>query len=190
MAFAGFGRRMAVDIIWLEMEVIMAKVLIVVDMQNDFVNGALGTKEAEHIVPAVISKVEAAVNSNCKVVFTKDTHYNGYLDTAEGRNLPVEHCIKGSKGWEIIPGLARYAQNVIEKNTFGSINLPEEVKDYNEIEIIGLCTDICVISNALLLKAFFPEKNIYVDASCCAGVTPESHNNALEAMKMCQIKII
>lgn len=168
----------------------MSKVLIVVDMQNDFVDGTLGTKEAEYIVPSVISKVETAVNNNNKVVFTKDTHYSNYLNTTEGKNLPVEHCIKGSKGWEIIPGLTRYAKNVIEKNTFGSINLPDEVKDYDEIELIGLCTDICVISNALLLKAFFPEKNICVDASCCAGVTPESHNNALEAMKMCQIKII
>ena len=167
----------------------MAKVLIVIDMQNDFVDGALGTKEAEKIVPAVINKVQSAVNNNDGIIFTKDTHYNDYLNTAEGKNLPVEHCIKGSKGWEIIPGLNRYAGKVIEKNTFGSINLPKEVENYDEIELIGLCTDICVISNALLLKAYFPEKNISVDASCCAGVTQESHNNALEAMKMCQIKI-
>lgn len=167
----------------------MAKVLIVVDMQNDFVNGALGTKEAEKIVPGVINKVKSAVNNNDGVIFTKDTHYSDYLSTAEGKNLPVEHCIKGSKGWEIIPGLSGYAGKVIEKNTFGSINLPKEVENYDEIELIGLCTDICVISNALLLKAYFPEKNISVDASCCAGVTPESHNNALEAMKMCQINI-
>ncbi|MCX4327609.1 MAG: cysteine hydrolase [Lachnospiraceae bacterium] len=167
----------------------MAKVLIVVDMQNDFVDGALGTKEAEEIVPYVINKVKSAINNNDGVIFTKDTHYSNYLDTAEGKNLPVEHCIKGSKGWEIIPGLNGYASRVIEKNTFGSINLPEEVKNYDEIELIGLCTDICVISNALLLKAYFPEKNISVDSSCCAGVTPASHNNALEAMKMCQIKI-
>ena len=167
----------------------MAKVLIVVDMQNDFVDGALGTKEAEKIVPDVINKVKSAVNNNDGVIFTKDTHYNDYLSTAEGKNLPVEHCIKGSKGWEIIPGLSAYAKKVIEKNTFGSINLPEEVENYDEIELVGLCTDICVISNALLLKAYFPEKSISVDASCCAGVTLESHNNALEAMKMCHIKI-
>lgn len=167
----------------------MAKVLIVVDMQNDFVDGALGTKEAGQIVPCVISKVESAVNNNDGIIFTKDTHYSDYLDTAEGKNLPVMHCIKGSKGWEIIPELSRYADKVVEKNTFGSINLPKKVENYDEIELIGLCTDICVISNALLLKAYFPEKNISVDASCCAGVTPESHNNAIEAMKMCQIKI-
>lgn len=168
----------------------MEKVLIVVDMQNDFVDGSLGTKEAVKIVPTVADKIKAAINNNNMVIFTKDTHYSNYLETAEGKNLPVEHCIKGSSGWEIIPALNKYAQNVIEKNTFGSTILPEKVKEYDDIELVGLCTDICVISNALLLKAHFPEKNICVDASCCAGVTPESHNNALEAMKMCQIKII
>lgn len=168
----------------------MSKVLIVVDMQNDFVDGVLGTKEAVEIVPGVIDKVRAAAENGCDIIFTKDTHNSDYLNTNEGRNLPVEHCIKGSKGWEIIPQLSGYADNVIEKCTFGSINLPEKVLCYDEIELIGLCTDICVISNALLLKAHFPEKTISVDASCCAGVTPQSHNNALEAMKMCQINII
>lgn len=167
----------------------MNKVLIVVDMQNDFVDGALGTKEAGQIVPGVIKKVESAVKNNQCVIFTKDTHYSDYLSTSEGRKLPVEHCIKGSSGWEIIPELKKYADKIIEKNTFGSVELPEEVKDYDEIELVGLCTDICVISNALLLKAHFPEKSISVDASCCAGVTPQSHNNALEAMKMCQIEV-
>ncbi|MCI9078880.1 MAG: cysteine hydrolase [Lachnospiraceae bacterium] len=167
----------------------MGKVLIVVDMQNDFVYGTLGTEEAVEIVPAVTEKVKTAVNNNDMVIFTKDTHYSNYLDTEEGKNLPVEHCIKGSKGWEIVPGLNEYAHNIIEKNTFGSIMLPDKVREYDEIELVGLCTDICVISNALLLKAHFPEKSICVDASCCAGVTPESHNNALEAMKMCQIRI-
>ena len=168
----------------------MGKVLIVIDMQNDFVDGSLGTKEAVQIVPAVTDKVKSAIANNDGLIFTKDTHYNDYLDTAEGKNLPVKHCIKGSKGWEIIPSLNEYAHNIIEKNTFGSTALPEKVKKYDIIELVGLCTDICVISNALLLKAYFPEKDICVDASCCAGVTPESHNNALEAMKMCQIKII
>lgn len=168
----------------------MGKVLIVVDMQNDFVDGTLGTKEAVQIVPAVIEKVKKAVKNNDSIIFTKDTHYNNYLETNEGKNLPVKHCIEGSTGWEIVPGLAGYAKKVVVKNTFGSTSLPEEVKDYDEIELVGLCTDICVISNALLLKAFFPEKDISVDASCCAGVTPRSHENALEAMKMCQIKII
>lgn len=168
----------------------MSKVLIVVDMQNDFVDGALGTKEAEQIVPAVVSKVKAAVANNIDVIFTKDTHYSDYLSTSEGKNLPVEHCIKGSDGWELIPSLQEYAVKVIEKNTFGGVNLPKEVESYDEIELVGLCTDICVISNALLLKAHFPEKDISVDASCCAGVTPQSHGNALEAIKMCQIKVI
>lgn len=168
----------------------MSKALVVVDMQSDFVDGTLGTKEAEQIVPAVVNKVKAAIKNNEFIIFTKDTHYSDYLNTSEGKNLPVKHCIKGSSGWEIVPELKEYADNIIEKNTFGSVELPKEVKDCDEIELVGLCTDICVISNALLLKAFFPEKDISVDASCCAGVTPQSHNNALEAMKMCQIKII
>ena len=167
----------------------MGKVLIVVDMQNDFVNGALGTKEAELIVPKVTEKVKDAVDNNNGVIFTKDTHYSDYLSTTEGKNLPVEHCIKGTAGWEIIPCLSSYAHNIIEKNTFGSVDLPKATEAYDEIELIGLCTDICVISNAILLKAHFPEKDISVDAACCAGVTPQSHNNALEAMQMCQIKI-
>lgn len=168
----------------------MSKVLIIVDMQNDFVDGALGTKEARQIVPAVVKKAETALKNNTDIIFTKDTHFSDYLDTSEGKNLPVKHCIKGSSGWEIVPALKKYAVKVIEKNTFGSVDLPNEVKDYDEIELVGLCTDICVISNALLLKAYFPEKDIFVDASCCAGVTPQSHNNALEAMKMCQVKVI
>jgi len=167
----------------------MGRLLIVVDMQNDFVDGALGTKEAVQIVPYVIDKVKSAARDNVHVVFTKDTHYSNYLDTQEGRKLPVEHCIKGTHGWEIIPGLEEYADEIIEKNTFGSTDLPEVAEKYDDIELVGLCTDICVISNALLLKAHFPEKNISVDASCCAGVTPQSHNNAIEAMKMCQIDI-
>lgn len=167
----------------------MSKVLIIIDMQNDFVDGSLGTKEAKQIVPIIVKKVEFAVKNNTDIIFTKDTHYNDYLDTSEGRNLPVKHCIKGSDGWEIVPDLKEYALKIIEKNTFGSVDLPNKVKDYDEIELVGLCTDICVISNALILKAHYPEKNISVDASCCAGVTPQSHENALEAMKMCQIKI-
>ncbi len=167
----------------------MSKALIVVDMQNDFVDGTLGTKEAGQIVPTVVNKVKSAIKNNECIIFTKDTHYSNYLSTSEGKKLPVEHCIKGSNGWEIIPQLKEYAVNVIEKNTFGSVKLPEEVKNCDKIELVGLCTDICVISNALLLKAFFPEKDISVDVSCCAGVTPQSHNNAIEAMKMCQINI-
>lgn len=167
----------------------MRKVLIIIDMQNDFVDGSLGTNEAKCIVPAVVKKAEFAIKNNIDIIFTKDTHYSDYLNTSEGKNLPIEHCIKGSSGWEIVPDLKKYALKVIEKNTFGSVDLPNEVKCYDEIELVGLCTDICVISNALILKAHYPEKNISVDASCCAGVTPQSHENALEAMKMCQIKV-
>lgn len=168
----------------------MKKILVVVDMQRDFVNGALGTPEAVAIVPEVVAKIRREMQKGAEIIFTKDTHENNYLQTAEGKNLPVEHCIRETQGWEIIPELREFADRMVEKNTFGSIVLPELLKEYDEIELIGVCTDICVISNALLLKAHFPEKPITVDASCCAGVTVESHKNALEAMKMCQIMIV
>ncbi|MBU5313348.1 cysteine hydrolase [Tissierella carlieri] len=174
----------------------MNKVLIVVDMQNDFIDGALGTKEAVNIVPNVIQKIKKFKG---KVIYTKDTHNKDYLSTQEGKKLPVEHCIEGTPGWELhknIQELIEDAQtNIYNKDTFGSKKLVQELieidkKDKIEgIELIGLCTDICVISNALLIKAFLPEVKISVDAKCCAGVTPESHQNALNAMKMCQIEI-
>lgn len=170
--------------------------LIVVDMQKDFVNGALGTKEAEAIVPAVLEKVK---NFDGEVIFTKDTHFENYLSTAEGKLLPVEHCIKGTDGWMLIDELEKYcAENgnvVYEKLTFGCKELAQdmlakyEAEAIASIELIGLCTDICVVSNALLLKAFLPEVEIYVDASCCAGVTPEKHDAALETMASCQILV-
>lgn len=169
------------------------KILIVVDMQNDFIDCALGTKEAVAIVENVAKKIQ---DFDGKVIYTKDTHRENYLETQEGKNLPVEHCIKGSDGWQLSSALPVKADNmVIEKPTFGSTDLGDYLKkmaedvDIEEIELVGLCTDICVISNALLIKAFLPEVKISVDASCCAGVTPESHKNALEAMKMCQIAI-
>lgn len=165
------------------------KVLIIVDMQNDFIDGALGTKEAEAILPGVVKKAEAAEKQGIDMIFTKDTHDSSYLDTAEGKKLPVEHCIKGTKGWEIHESLLAFQGKTVEKPSFGSITLPELVKDYDRIEMIGLCTDICVISNAILLKAFYPEKEIIVTGGCCAGVTPQSHENALKAMAMCQIDI-
>ncbi len=168
----------------------MKKALIVVDMQVDFVTGALGTKEAQEIVPAVRQKITKYIEEKQKIIFTKDTHQENYLDTQEGKKLPVKHCIRGTDGWEIIPELSGYVTQVVEKPTFGSTKLPELVEDADEIELIGLCTDICVISNAMLLKAYYPEKIIRVDASCCAGVTIQSHQNALEAMKMCQIEVI
>ncbi|MBE6663447.1 MAG: cysteine hydrolase [Ruminococcaceae bacterium] len=170
----------------------MQDVLIVVDMQNDFIDGTLGTPEAQTIVPSVVSLVRSHKG---RVIFTKDTHSPDYLSTNEGKNLPVEHCIKGTHGWEICDSLKEYVTEVIEKPTFGSLDLAEQLKEENKknpigkITLVGLCTDICVISNTLLLKATFPEAEISVVSNACAGVTPESHENALNAMKMCQITI-
>ena len=167
------------------------KLLIVVDMQNDFISGALGSKLAEAIVPNVVEKVK---NYDGTVIFTRDTHFADYMDTQEGKNLPVKHCIKDTTGWEICNGLKPYANKVIDKITFGSVDLPNVIKEYGEeieeIELCGLCTDICVISNAMILKATFPEVKIVVDSNCCAGVTEESHQTALNAMKAVQIDVI
>ena len=166
------------------------KYLIVVDMQKDFVDGALGTAEAQAIVENVEKKIRAF---DGKVIFTRDTHEENYMTTQEGRNLPVPHCIRGTEGWEIIPELRVLCDDVIDKPTFGSVALAARLAaagDAESVELIGLCTDICVISNALLIKAQMPEVPVSVDASCCAGVTPESHNNALSAMKMCQIAVV
>lgn len=172
----------------------MSKVLIVVDMQKDFVDGSLGTLEAVGIVSLVKKKIKKCMSAGDDIIFTVDTHYENYLDTREGENLPVKHCIKGTEGWNIIDELVNYIYEnnvkVVEKNAFGSIELPGLVEHYDEIELIGLCTDICVISNAILLKTYYPEKIIEVDASCCAGTTQQSHENALAAMKMCQIKVL
>lgn len=169
------------------------KLLVVVDMQNDFVTGALGTKEAEAIVPAAAEKVQAAIREGVTVVFTQDTHGPDYLQTQEGRNLPVPHCLRGSEGWEIVSALRDYVpgHQVFEKPAFGSMTLADYAKEegFAEIEVIGLCTDICIISNVLLLKAALPEAKVSVDAACCAGVTPESHQNALAVMKVCQVQI-
>ena len=168
------------------------KYLIVVDMQTDFVNGALGTAEAQTIVENVEKKIRAF---DGKVIFTRDTHEENYMLTQEGRNLPVPHCIRGTDGWQIVPELMGMAEEIIDKPTFGSTSLAALLAEENEkeavesVELIGLCTDICVISNALLIKAQLPEVPVSVDAACCAGVTPESHNNALAAMKMCQIAV-
>ena len=171
----------------------MRNYLIVVDMQNDFIDGALGTKEAEAIVEKVAEKIRAF---DGEVIFTRDTHGEEYLSTLEGKNLPVVHCVRGTEGWKIREGLeAIRLAAVIDKPTFGSAELGAMLAQRDleerigEICVIGLCTDICVISNALLIKAFLPETPIRVDAECCAGVTPQSHRNALEAMKMCQIAI-
>ena len=168
----------------------MKRVLIVVDMQVDFVNGALGTAEAEAIVPKVVEKVRGF---DGEVIFTQDTHPQNYLETQEGRHLPVAHCIEGTEGWRLIPALRPLAEGrrVVQKPTFGSRALAEALaaEDIESIELIGLCTDICVVSNALLLKAFMPEVPVSVDAACCAGVTPERHAAALDTMRSCQIGI-
>lgn len=167
------------------------KYLIVVDMQNDFIDGALGTAEAVSIVPYVKSVIE---NFDGKVLFTRDTHFENYMETQEGKNLPVPHCIKGTDGWQIRAELdALRKTEAIDKITFGSKDLVEILKNEADIEsitFVGLCTDICVISNVMIVKAFYPEIPLIVDAKACAGVTPESHTNALNAMKMCQVTVI
>ena len=171
----------------------MNDVLAVIDMQNDFVSGSLGTKEAQAIVQNVVKKIETFSGN---IVFTQDTHPSSYLQSQEGTFLPVQHCIKNTEGWEIVAPIKKLiTDQVYEKPTFGSLLLAESLKSLHErtpirsITLIGLCTDICVVSNALLLKAFFPEISIYVDAVCCAGTTPENHKAALQVMKMCQIII-
>lgn len=173
----------------------MRKILLVIDMQNDFIDGALGTKEAEAIVNKVVDKIKSY---NVKDVFaTLDTHGENYLETQEGKKLPIPHCIYPTEGWELHPNIRKliFPFKYFYKTTFGSTILAEKMLKLSEaepieIEIVGLCTDICVISNALLIKAVLPEVPITVDASCCAGVTPESHRAALETMKMCQINVI
>ena len=172
----------------------MRKILVVVDMQRDFIDGSLGTKEAQSIVEAVKEKIRTYEPEN--VVATRDTHPENYLKTYEGRHLPVEHCIEGTDGWQLYPGIDELLSGcvIFDKPTFGSVKLAEYLKKLNaaspiEVEIVGLCTDICVISNALLIKAYLPEVNISVDPKCCAGVTPESHEAALTTMRSCQIQI-
>ena len=173
----------------------MRKVLVVIDMQNDFVDGALGTPEAQAIVPKVVEKMKAYDPWN--IFLTRDTHYENYLDTQEGRKLPVPHCIEGTHGWQMCGAVAAAAEGatVVDKPTFGSNRLAamlmtERAQEALELELVGLCTDICVVSNALLFKAAMPEAPITVDAACCAGVTPERHRAALETMRSCQIDVI
>ena len=174
----------------------MKHFLVVVDMQKDFVDGSLGTREAVAIVPAVTEKVRTFDGD---IFVTYDTHFEDYLDTAEGKKLPVPHCIYGTPGWELTEALNELMEEIphykVQKYTFGSTTLPHlmtEVADGEEfsVELIGLCTDICVVSNALILKAHFPEAEICVDATCCAGVTPELHEAALRTMQSCQIDIL
>lgn len=174
----------------------MKRFLIVVDIQKDFVDGALGTPEAVAMLDHAVEKIKGFEG---EILVTLDTHEENYMDTAEGKKLPVPHCIKGTEGWLLHPAIAEALKGrmfrVVEKPTFGSVDLPERLLEAAggeefSMELIGLCTDICVVSNALLLKATFPEKEISVDSACCAGVTPETHKAALETMKMCQIDVL
>ena len=174
----------------------MKHYLIVVDMQKDFVDGALGSAEAVAIVPAVVKKIESF---DGEIFATLDTHGKDYMDTREGRFLPVPHCVRGTPGWElnakVLDALQKKGYTAVEKPTFGSVDLPAILEraaggETFSIELIGLCTDICVVSNALLLKAYFPETEIAVDPACCAGVTPEKHAAALETMRSCQIRVL
>ena len=173
------------------------KILVVVDMQNDFITGALGSAEAQAVVPKVKGYIEQWLEEKKgSLYFTRDTHHDNYAGTQEGRNLPVLQCVEGSDGWEICRELQEYTLDVpvFDKPTFGCQDLAEYLQETegqpDEIVLIGLCTDICVISNAMLLKAFFPETVITVVEKCCAGVTPESHKRALEAMQVCQIRVV
>lgn len=177
------------------------KILVVVDMQKDFINGSLGTPEAQGIVRNVIDKIRSYHAAEQQVIFTRDTHQRNYLETQEGKHLPVEHCIKGTAGWEIFSHIDKEIDIrddiILNKPTFGSEELvnqiafiAEAVGDIDQIEFVGLCTGICVIANVILVKTFFTEVPIVVDANCCACVTPESHKTALEAMKLLQVEVI
>lgn len=166
----------------------MKKTLIVVDMQNDFIDMALGTPEAVAIVPAVKAKIQTYAQAGHEIIYTRDTHEENYLDTPEGKKLPVPHCIRGTKGWEIADGLYVPGSKIIDKPNFGWPHWDRE--NLEDVELIGLCTDICVVSNALIIKAAFPNALVKVDKTCCAGVTPATHQAALSTMSMCQIDIV
>ena len=167
------------------------KTLIVIDMQNDFIDGALGTAEAVAIVDNVKKKIEEYKGRGDKIIYTRDTHHENYLETNEGKHLPVTHCIEGTFGWEIREGLYVDGSDIIDKPSFGYTGWGSyEFTNQDEIELIGLCTDICVVSNAMILKALYPETKISVDPSCCAGVTPESHDAAVKTMTMCQVEMV
>lgn len=176
------------------------KVLIVVDVQNDFVYGSLGTLEAQAVVPNIVKKVEEYRSKEDVIIFTKDLHYDNYLETAEGKKLPVPHCIAGTAGYDIIPELNADSvvnKQIYAKETFGYpwdhaawLGWLRDAKPVYEVEIIGVCTDICVVTNALVLKTYYPDIDITVDASCCAGTTPDKHKAALDVMESCQINVI
>lgn len=171
------------------------KILVVVDMQNDFIDGALGSPEAQATVPKVAAKIEEYKKANYPIIYTRDSHTQDYLNTQEGKMLPVPHCISGTDGWKIRDGLYLDGSIIDDKPTFGSTALPLYIKTnyhnrFDTVELVGLCTDICVVSNALMLKAYLPETTIVVDGSCCAGTSVEAHKAALTVMKSCQVEVI
>ena len=170
----------------------MKKLLILVDIQNDFITGALSSPQAQAILTAVKAKIEGYKQNGDDILFTRDTHRDDFMETQEGKYLPVPHCIEGTPGHAIADGLDVEGCGVLDKPNFGSLELAKKVAggNYNEVELCGLCTDICVVSNALILKAQMPETKIVVDARCCAGVSVESHDAALLTMKMCQVDVI
>lgn len=185
----------------------MEDVLIVIDMQNDFITGSLGSKDTQKIVPKVVEKIKEYHEAGKDVYYTRDTHFGDYLDTLEGQKLPVKHCFKNTDGWKICDEIRniiaknmKMQSRVIDKYTFGYMDWDNRIGyidrnlnlccDYDSIEIVGLCTDICVVSNALILRALFPNTKIVVDAQCCAGTTPEKHKAALDVMESCQIDVI
>ena len=173
----------------------MTQAYIIIDMQNDFIDGALGNAQAQAIVPKVEAKIVASKkdeDQETDLIFTQDTHGEDYSETQEGRKLPIPHCIKDTRGWRICKQLLPYTMwaTILEKPSFGCPTLVDEVRDYDRLVLMGLCTDICVIANAMMLKSFYPEKEIIVDSTCCAGSTPENHEKALQAMKACQIDIV
>jgi len=169
----------------------MKRLLIVVDMQNDFITGTLGSPQAQAILPKVKDKIEQYKKSGATIIFTRDTHHSDYMETQEGRNLQVLHCIEGTEGHTIADGLDTDGCEIFDKPTFGSLELAERAASggFDEIELCGLCSDICVVSNALILKAQLPGTKVTVDALCCAGVTEESHKAAMLTMKMCQVNV-
>lgn len=173
------------------MEQLDKKALIVIDMQNDFVCGALGTKEAEDIVPKIKDRILAARKEKYDLIFTRDTHDSNYLQTQEGKYLPIVHCLSESWGWQILPEISINEAKIFNKSTFGSMELANYVRErnYSSVELVGVCTDICVLTNAILIKTICPELNVKVRGSCCAGVTPERHAVALIAMQACQVEL-
>jgi nicotinamidase-related amidase len=169
----------------------MQEVLIVIDMQKDFLTGELANPLAETVTKNVREKIQSYRAQGKEVIFTRDTHGDDYMNTQEGKNLPVPHCIKGTDGWELVEGLAKDTDKIFNKPTFGSIELAQYVKEkkFSSVELVGVCTDICVVSNALLIKAHCPEISVSVDGACCAGVTKESHDAALKTMSFCQVLV-